>query len=55
MLGYTGAQIIEDACVRVPIARDLVDEDGVIRDEQIRARLHAALDAIVSQLRVAAV
>jgi chromate reductase len=54
VLGYTGAEIIEDACVRVPIARNLVGEDGVIRDEDVRAQLRAAIDAIVSQLRVAA-
>jgi chromate reductase len=54
VLGYTGEEIIEEACVRVPIARNLVDEDGVIRDPEARARLARALDAIVSQLRVAA-
>ena len=54
VLGYTGAEIIEDACVRVPIARNLVGEDGVIRDEETRARLARAIDAIVSHLRVAA-
>jgi NAD(P)H-dependent FMN reductase len=53
VLGYTGAEIIEEACMRVPIARNLVDEDGVIRDEETRALLARAIDAIVSHVRLA--
>jgi chromate reductase, NAD(P)H dehydrogenase (quinone) len=54
VLGYTGAEIIEDACVRVPIARALVEQDGVIHDEQIRSSLRGALDALVARLRTRA-
>jgi chromate reductase, NAD(P)H dehydrogenase (quinone) len=54
VLGYTGAEIVEQACVRVPIARTDVGEDGLIGDEEIRARLRAALDALVEHLRRAA-
>jgi chromate reductase len=49
VLGYTGAEIVEDACARVPIARTLVGEDGIIRDEEIRARLEGALRALVGR------
>ena len=41
VLGYTGAEIVEAACVRVPIARNVVGEDGVIHDAEIRAQLAA--------------
>jgi chromate reductase, NAD(P)H dehydrogenase (quinone) len=51
VLGYTGAEIVEEACARVPIARKLVGEDGVIRDEEIRASLRAARDALVAHAR----
>jgi chromate reductase, NAD(P)H dehydrogenase (quinone) len=51
VLGYTGAEIVEQACVRVPIARKDVDEDGLIGDEEIRAGLRAALDALVEHVR----
>ena len=37
-----------------PIGRfNLVDEDGVIRDEETRARLAQAIDAIVAHVRLA--
>ena len=54
VLGYTGAEIVEDACVRVPVARSLVEEDGLIRDEEVRARLARAMDALLARVRVAA-
>jgi NAD(P)H-dependent FMN reductase len=55
VLGYTGAEIVEDACVRVPIARTLVGEDGVIRDEEARARLSEAVGALVAHVQAARV
>jgi hypothetical protein len=54
VLGYTGAEIVEDACVRLPIARSLVDEGDVIPDEEIRAGLARAVDALASRVRGAA-
>jgi NAD(P)H-dependent FMN reductase len=51
VLGYTGAEIVEDACMRVPVARKLVGEDGVIRDPEVAAGLRTALDALVAYLR----
>jgi chromate reductase len=53
VLGYTGAEIVEDACARVPIARKVVGEDGVIADAEIRAQLAGAIDALVAHVRVA--
>jgi chromate reductase len=52
VLGYTGAEIVEQACVRVPVARKAVDDDGLIRDEEIRRGLRASLDVIVPCTRV---
>lgn len=49
VLGYTGAEIVEDACVRVPVARKLVDEDGVIRDTTIVAGLQRSIAALVDR------
>jgi chromate reductase len=51
VLGYTGAEIVEQGCVRVPIARTDVGEDGLIGDEGIRGALRAALDALVGHVR----
>jgi chromate reductase, NAD(P)H dehydrogenase (quinone) len=48
VLGYSGAEIVEAACVRIPVARDAVGPDGVIADEEIRAAIRAAVDALVT-------
>jgi chromate reductase len=54
VLGYVGADLVEEACVRVPIARTDVGADGVIHDEEIRARLALALAALAAHVRGAA-
>jgi chromate reductase len=46
VLSYVGADVVEEACVRLPISRDLVDGDGLISDQQIRAQIVAALAAL---------
>jgi chromate reductase len=51
VLGYVGAELVEEACVRVPIARKVVDADGVIRDEGIRTELAVALTALAAHVR----
>ncbi len=51
VLGYVGADLVEEACVRVPVARKDVDADGVIHDEEIRARLALALGALAAHAR----
>ncbi|CAN5574726.1 hypothetical protein BH20ACT18_BH20ACT18_07070 [soil metagenome] len=53
VLGYVGAEIVEDACSAIPVARRLVDADGLIRDDEIRARLARVLDALAGHLRQA--
>jgi NAD(P)H-dependent FMN reductase len=46
VLGYTGAETVEEACVRIPIARAMVGGDGLIGDEDVRRALAAVIDAI---------
>jgi chromate reductase len=46
VLGYVGATIVEDACVRLPIARDAIGPDGLIADSGLRDRLGAALQIL---------
>jgi chromate reductase, NAD(P)H dehydrogenase (quinone) len=50
VLGYVGATIISDACLRLPLTRDAVGDDGLVDDELTRV---AALGA-VRALRAAA-
>jgi chromate reductase, NAD(P)H dehydrogenase (quinone) len=50
VLGYIHAEIIEDACVHVPVPRQAVGADGLIGDKDIRAALGRALDAVVAHV-----
>ena len=51
VLGYTGADIVEPACVRIPIARQMVGGDGLIGDEAVRFALADALAALAGHVR----
>jgi chromate reductase len=51
VLGYVGAEIVEDACVRIPVPRDAVHADGLIADAPLRARIAAALAALAEYVR----
>lgn len=50
VLGYVGAQIITQACVRIPVPRETVAEDGAVRSDELRARFAEILAAIVEHL-----
>jgi chromate reductase, NAD(P)H dehydrogenase (quinone) len=43
VLGYVGADLLGDACVRIYVARESVGADGRIADQATRDRLVAAL------------
>ena len=46
VVSYLSMEIVEDACVRIPVTRDAVGDDGLIADRAIRERLAAALAAL---------
>lgn len=46
VLGYVGAEIVEPACVRLPLARDMVGADGLIADPQVRHTITEVLHAL---------
>ncbi|HEY2190703.1 MAG TPA: NADPH-dependent FMN reductase [Actinomycetospora sp.] len=46
VLGYVGAHVVEDACLRLPLTRDAVREDGLVGDEVARAAALGALRAL---------
>ena len=50
VLGYTGTVLVEAACVRVPVLRHEVGEDGLIADPVIRERIGHVLAAIAHSL-----
>lgn len=47
VLGYAGAEIVEAACVRVPITREMVGSDGVVDDVTARERIADAMRRLV--------
>jgi chromate reductase, NAD(P)H dehydrogenase (quinone) len=46
VLGYLGTEVVNGACLRVPVPRDVVDANDVISDDGIRGRLSEALDVL---------
>jgi len=46
VVGYLSMEVIEEACVRIPVARDAIGGDGLIADPAIREPLAAALAAL---------
>ncbi len=46
MLGYVGADIVERACVEVPVTSAMVSEDGLIADHSVRLRLSHTLETL---------
>ena len=43
VLGYLGVTLVEDACVHIPVGRDLVGEDGLVHDEDTRGAIAGVL------------
>ncbi|MFE0176640.1 NADPH-dependent FMN reductase [Streptomyces sp. NPDC059002] len=43
VLGYTGAAVVEEACVRVQVDRGTLAEDGTLGDPAVRGQLADAL------------
>ncbi|MEV0977715.1 NADPH-dependent FMN reductase [Streptomyces sp. NPDC049915] len=48
VLGYTGADIVESACARIPVDRKTVDESGVVNDPEVRRALGDVLRLLAS-------
>ena len=46
VLGYVDADVVEAACVRIPITRQDVGPDGTVADPRARAQIAAALSAL---------
>jgi chromate reductase, NAD(P)H dehydrogenase (quinone) len=44
VLGYAGAEVVEAACTRVPVSRDMIGESGLVEDDGARAKIRQALE-----------
>jgi chromate reductase len=50
VLGYVSAELVEDACVQLPVRRDAVGADGLIADPELRRAIAATLAAMVKHV-----
>jgi NAD(P)H-dependent FMN reductase len=48
VLGYTGSEITEDACLRLPLARGDVGEDGLIAPSEAREQIVKAMTTLAA-------
>jgi len=48
VLGYLGADMVEAACVDIPLTQDSLGQDGLIHAAPVRAQVATALSALVS-------
>jgi chromate reductase len=53
VLGYAGADIVEDACARIPVERSLVGSDGQVADAAARDQIAAALSRLAEHAATA--
>ena len=51
VLGYVGAEVMEPACVRLPVGREAVGPDGLVADPTVRAGIVAACREILRARR----
>ena len=52
VMGYVGATIVESACARIPVPRQAVGKDGIIREAAVRNQISATLGALVDFLKI---
>lgn len=54
VLGYTGADIVEPACVRIPVGQGTVGADGTVVDLDVRRQLAEVLRLLATRAGAAA-
>lgn len=54
VLGYAGAEIVESACLRAPVTREMVGADGLVHDDAARGQIAACVAALAEHLRASA-
>ncbi|MCX5197623.1 NAD(P)H-dependent oxidoreductase [Streptomyces sp. NBC_00249] len=53
VLGYTGASVVEEACVRIPVSRDSIGPDGLLTSPEDRERLAGVLAVLLEAAKPA--
>ena len=50
VLSYTGAEIVEAACARIPVPRQAVGTDGLIHDPELRLEIETVVKTLFAHL-----
>jgi len=50
VLGYVGADLVEAACVHIPVPRSTIGPDGLVEDRPIRTQVAAVLRTIANHV-----
>lgn len=50
VLGYVDADVVEAACARIPVTRDMIGDDGTLSDPAARDAIAAALARLTATL-----
>ena len=46
VLGYTGARVVEDACISLPVGHSQIGADGLISDAAVRGAISDVLNTL---------
>lgn len=50
VLGYTGSLIVEAACVRIPVVREMMNAEGMIADLEVQKKIEVALEVLLEAI-----
>jgi chromate reductase, NAD(P)H dehydrogenase (quinone) len=50
VLGYTGAEVVDAACVRIAVTQQVIGADGLIEDEAMRKQVASAVEVLVEHV-----
>jgi chromate reductase, NAD(P)H dehydrogenase (quinone) len=53
VLNYAGAEIVEEACARIPVTREMVGPDGLVHDAAASEAIAAAVTQLAEHVRAA--
>ncbi len=51
VLSYAGADLVEEACARIPVSRELVGSTGLIEDDSTRRAISIAVERLAEHAR----
>jgi hypothetical protein len=54
VLGYASAEIVDEACARVPVTREMVGPDGLVHDAAASEAIASAVTQLAEHVRAAA-